>query len=154
MLGREERLDPDSVIRSLDGEELDSVAPCQYPRYDYRGRPLASGVDEQASARSAGQVTSHKATPESSPATQTWDGWPAAWVYNGSGWGSNLSDSWVVPEAPTNSGYGEVIYLWNGILTTNGLLQPVLGWQAEVHGSSRAGTAATRESAEPRTMLA
>jgi hypothetical protein len=119
-LARDERLDPDLVVRTLDGASRAFVAPCAYPRFDLRGRTIDAGTPTSGSPpEPAGPIE---------PAGAAWDGYPVLYSYTGSSWGAYLSDTWVVPPPPTDVASGEVIFLWNAIQTSNSLLQPVLGF--------------------------
>ncbi len=124
-LAPDERLDPDLVVRGLDGVARASVPSCAYPRFDFRGESVPSSA------------TSKVAAPASMPETGPWNGYVAFYEYHydGNAWGTSLSNIWVVPPSPTTVGDGEVVYLWNGILTSNALLQPVLGFNSDSVGT-------------------
>ena len=93
-LARDERLDPDLVIRTLDGASRAFVAPCAYPRFDLHGRTIDTGTPTSGSPPDpAGPIE---------PAGAAWDGYPVLYSYTGSSWGAYLSDTWVVPPPPTD----------------------------------------------------
>ena len=133
-LASDEVLGSDLVIRGLDGSRRDSVAPCAYPRYDFRGRPLSATLASTESAPVFGPGASTESAPRlfepKVPAAQVWDGYTTYYHYEGTPWAAYQSALWTVPPYPATVGPDEVIFLWPGILVTNaGLLQPVLGFE-------------------------
>ena len=113
IVGANEVVGADGVIRGLDGSQHARLTPCAYPRY--------SGSPSHA--------------PPIEPAPATYDGYIVYYVYDGSlAAGTSLSTQWTVPLEPIDTADQDIAF-FNDILTTAGggdILQPVLDYNGEV----------------------
>jgi hypothetical protein len=106
-------LPDDHAIRHANGS-FDTMTACKYPHYDARGQMVSN--------------TKSTVTPPS--IGHSWI--EAESVTTSSSYGKLLAN-WTVPPTPTAND-GQVIYLFPGLEDINdrvGILQPVLGWNAD-----------------------
>src|SRR5450755_3249175 len=80
IVGADEVVGADRVIRGLDGSPHARVAPCAYPRYSARGVRVEQGALPEPDA--APVAPSH--APPIEPAPPTYDGYIVYYVYDGS----------------------------------------------------------------------
>jgi hypothetical protein len=128
VVGNEEIVGADRVIRGMDGTAHVRFAPCAHAHYDSQGRATAANV----SARGNPAL---EAAPQ--PAAPTYDGYIVYYAYSGGlATSPTLSTDWVVPPPPTNIGDQDIAF-FDDLLTTAGggdILQPVLDFNGEIQG--------------------
>jgi hypothetical protein len=122
----------DGSIKTADGS-VRGVGACTKPHFDPAGRIAPAGGEAGTSPP---------------PPSSAINGWVENYSSTATGPLSALSATWIVPEAPSTPGDGQVIYFFNGLEglpTVESILQPVLGfydgqWTATSWNCCKAGT--------------
>jgi len=152
VVGNDEIVGADRVVRGKDGTPHFTVPPCAHARYDKQGRMAAPSF-------SAGGNPTLEAAPQ--PAAATYDGYIVFYVYDGTiATGPTLTTEWVVPPPPTNVANQDIAF-FNDLLTSAGggdILQPVLDFNGEIRGkwsieSEHCCIAGNDEQTTPLTVL-
>ena len=118
-IGEDEVVGADKVVRGrADDAAHFSLSPCAYPRFDLHGH--AAGTGAAAPAHLPPQA-----------AAVAYDGYIVYYVYNGSvPTGPTLVTDEIVPPAPTDVADQDIAF-FNGVLTSQAILQPVLDFNGE-----------------------
>jgi hypothetical protein len=124
VVGNDEVVGADRVVRGMDGTTHFAFAPCAHPRYDHRGNSVPANPEGSG-------------TPTLEPVAVTYDGYIVYYSYDGNvAMGPTLNTAWIVPAAPTDVANQDIAF-FNDILTSAGggdILQPVLDFNGEVRG--------------------
>ena len=110
------QVDNGHAIQHQDGS-ITQIAPCAYPRYTAKGEKIAQGQSAQSTQQNVPSI-SHDWIEDYNVTTNTSFG--------------ELSADWTVPQTPTSND-GQTIFFFPGledINSTESILQPVLGWNA------------------------